>query len=175
MKKRISSVLVICLILIADIFYGKMAQKKMTVDETVRCLFDYCFQENGEDYFSLCTVYYSEEDGAQDTVYHTTRYPAYEFEVPNESMSGCRWQIYCHGETEDGNYLILAYFIWIFNENVEGKREYSHANCIGYYAVNRVTGHIIKDRIYIDGVPVDNEEFYQILRRSPVVRKDNYD
>lgn len=30
--------------------------------------------------------------------------------------------------------------------------------------------------IYIgDGVLIDNEEFYEILRRSPVVRKDNYD
>lgn len=111
MKKRVISTVVLCLILIVDIIYGKAAQKKMTVDETVRCLFDYCFQEDGEDYFSLCTVYYSEEDGAQDTVYHTTRYPAYEFEVPDEKIAGSRWQIYCHGETEDERYLILAYFI----------------------------------------------------------------
>lgn len=71
--------------------------------------------------------------------------PIYEFELPNETIP-IRRQIFCVGETKDGNYLVLGLFAWNYTEGKDGQRIYTHANFASRYAVNRITKEIIQER-----------------------------
>ena len=179
MNKKIF-VSIVLFALISFLFMGifniiPIKQKKLTVEESFIVLLNDIYK--GKDYFPLCTVYNSANDGAQDTTMHSVRYPAYEFELPN-NLNNIRRQIYCYGETKDGNYFIFFFFSWHYFYN-EGQREYTHANYVSSYAVNRITQEIIQERVDDDTKPeyIASQEFMDIvgMNYSNVIEKRSYD
>ena len=87
-------------------------------------------------------------------------------------------QIYCYGETKDGNYFIFSFYSWHYFYN-EGQREYTHANYVSSYAVNRITQEIIQERVDDDTKPeyIASQEFMDIvgMNYSNVIEKRSYD
>ena len=172
---------VVLFVLTSFLFLGilniiPIKQKKLTVEESFKVLLNDIYK--GEDYFPLCTVYNSENEGAQDTTMHAVRYPAYEFELPN-NLNNIRRQIFCRGETEDGNYYIFSFYSWHYYYNNEGQREYTHANYVSSYAVNRITKKIIQERIDDETRPefIASQEYMDIvgMNYSKVIEKNFYD
>lgn len=149
MKKVVRRIVIICVIIVVVCLCGMayvrtQRPEKMTVEETVQWLMEYFY---GEDYLALSTVYYSKEEGPLLPIYNSEwiRCPIYEFELPNE-MLPIRRQIFCIGESKDGNYLVLGLFSWNYTEGEDGERIYTHANFASRYAVNRITKEIIEER-----------------------------
>lgn len=136
---------------------GSETQGGMRIDDAARHVFEFLWSD--EDFDSLCTVY--ETEGALDTRYGTTGYPAYEFELPEtdsaiegyctalqrEGVDGVRYQIDHDRRTEDGRYDIFGVTEWNYIENGE-EREYHiyPPEFFGYFAVDRKTGEVIWQR-----------------------------
>lgn len=149
MKKRVIRTVIICVIIAVVCLCGMACVRmqrpeKMTVEETVQWLMEYIY---GEDYLALSTVYYSKEEGPLLPIYNSEwiSCPIYEFELPDEKLP-IRRQIFCIGESKDGDYLVLGLFSWNYTEGEDGQRIYTHANFASRYAVNRVTKEIIQER-----------------------------
>lgn len=118
MKRKIEKTAMIFAILtivgICGIAYVRMRKpKKMTVEESVQLLLKYIYDE---DYFPLCTKYCSSQDGPLLTVYENIRYPTFEFDMPN-NRNHTRVQIFCNGESENGEYLDLGVYVWTPSES----------------------------------------------------------
>jgi hypothetical protein len=118
MKRKIKRVVFILSILVVISLIGisyvsVQKPEKMTVEETVQLLLKYIYDE---DYFPLCTKYCSSQDGPLLTVYENIRYPTFEFDMPN-NRNHTRVQIFCNGESENGEYLDLGVYIWTPSES----------------------------------------------------------
>ena len=135
--------------------------QKLTIEEGAELIFEYIYKEWGKEYFAMCTIYYADGEGAQDTIYHSTQYPAFEFDYPE---SHCRVQLYCQSSLVNDKYAYYDFFVW--NYTVEGgERVYSHANHATEFAVNRKTGEIILERYTDeDGIWIYNEEYLETFR-----------
>ena len=111
MKNR-SSVIAVLVIIVLFIFVnlsvGKQEPRKITVEETVDLLLKYIYDV---DYFPLCKEFHSIEEGPLLTVYADIGFPAYEFELPDNNNHPTV-QVFCDGETENGDYLGLGVYIW---------------------------------------------------------------
>ena len=179
MKKGVRRIVIICVIIVVVCLCGMayvrtQRPEKMTVEETVQWLMEYIY---GEDYLALSTVYYSKEDGPRLPVYNSEwiNCPIYEFELPNETIP-IRRQIFCVGETKDGNYLVLGLFAWNYTEGKDGQRIYTHANFASRYAVNRITKEIIQERDRDEnGDMIYDSRYDKFFSENALVYKDYYE
>ena len=141
-------------------------QKKLTVEVAAELLFEYIYPN--KDYFSLCTVYYADGEGALGKV----SYPAYEFEIPDAPYH-TRRQIYFVGESQDEEYYYFDFLSWNYSIDLEGEGCYTHANHYSVFAINSLTGEIIQQRTEDKETYLwlYNEKFEQIWEEHPVNRK----
>ena len=178
MKKGVRRIVIICVIIVGVGLCGMayvrtQRPEKMTVEETVQWLMEYIY---GEDYLALSTVYYSKEEGPRLPIYNSEwiRCPIYEFELPGDRL--IRRQIFCIGESKDGDYLVLGLFIWNYTEGEDGERIYTHANFASRYAVNRITKEIIRERGEDEnGDTIYDSRYDKYFLADELVYKDFYE
>ena len=176
MKNR-SSVIAVLVIIVLFIFVnlsvGKQEPRKITVEETVDLLLKYIYDV---DYFPLCKEFHSIEEGPLLTVYADIGFPAYEFELPDNNNHPTV-QVFCDGETENGDYLGLGVYIWtpVGLHADEEEREYDRAELYSYFLVNRFTKEIVRQRdTDDDGYWIYDTKYSDIVQDS-FIKKDSYE
>ena len=163
MRNKRVIIIFICFIL-AGVFIGIIIHNEnyLTIEESAERLFEYIYGEKGKEYFAMCTVYNTDGEGAQDTVYHSTQYPAYELDLPD---SGSHVQVYCIGSWRKLEYAHFEFFLWNYYME-EGERVYTHATHYSGFAVNRRTGKVIQERNTDEnGKWIYNEEYHETFQK----------
>ena len=180
MKRKIKRVVFILSILVVISLIGisyvsVQKPEKMTVEETVQLLLKYIYDE---DYFPLCTKYCSSQDGPLLTVYENIRYPTFEFDMPN-NRNHTRVQIFCNGESENGEYLDLGVYVWTPSESFHSdgiELVYERAELYSYFLVNRITKEIIQQRDNDEeGYWVFDSRYHNFFLENAFVYKDYYE